>query len=53
MTNRCFEANIFVVYCVSNIGKGDEKEEYICSLARENRPLAERRFQEGDMEGSF
>ena len=33
--------------------KGADEEEYIMTPARENRPLAGRRFQERIMEGSF
>lgn len=33
--------------------KGDEKEEYILFLERENCSWAERQLQEEDIEGSF
>ncbi len=38
---------------VSNIEKGNEKEEYITRLPREKRPPAERCFEDRLMEGSF
>ena len=38
---------------IENIGKGDEKEEYVWRVKRENCSPAERQFGKADAEGSF